>query len=102
MRGTTRHTPPLRSCVICDRKTGKSDLLRIVATPEGAVKVDSKGKLPGRGAYICADSRCSDEPLKKSCLDHALRRRSKEEDWTRIDASLEALRSSGNPAPLIP
>jgi predicted RNA-binding protein YlxR (DUF448 family) len=101
MKGTTRHTP-LRSCVICGRKTGKSDLLRIVSTPEGAVKVDSRGKLPGRGTYICADGRCSDEPLKKSRLDHALRGRSKEEDWTRIDASLEALRSSGNPAPLIP
>ena len=101
MRGTTRHTP-LRSCVICSKKTGKSDLLRIVATPEGAVKVDLRGKLPGRGAYICADGRCSDESHNKSHLDHALRRRSKQEDWTRIDASLEALRSSSNPAPLIP
>ncbi len=94
MRATTRHTP-VRSCVVCGRKTGKSDLLRIVATPEGPVKVDSTGKLAGRGAYICADGRCSGEPLKKSRLDHALRRRSEEDDWARINAALEEVRKIG-------
>jgi predicted RNA-binding protein YlxR (DUF448 family) len=91
MSARTRHTP-LRSCVVCGRKTGKSDLLRIVAVPDGPVTVDPTGKLAGRGAYVCNDGRCSDEPLRKSRLDHALRRRSKEEDWARIDSSLGELR----------
>ena len=80
---------------MCGRKTGKSDLLRIVAAPDGPVTVDPTGKLAGRGAYVCADGRCSGEPLRKSRLDHALRRRSEEEDWARIDSSLGELRQAG-------
>ena len=94
MRARTQHTP-LRSCVVCGRKTGKSDLLRIVAAPEGTVAVDQTGKLAGRGAYVCADGRCSGEPLRKGRLAHALRRRIEEEDWARIDSSLGELRRVG-------
>lgn len=46
---------PLRTCVITKESLPKGELLRIVRTPEGLVKVDETGKLNGRGAYIKKD-----------------------------------------------
>ena len=43
---------PLRTCVVTKESLPKQELLRIVRTPEGEVKVDDTGKLNGRGAYI--------------------------------------------------
>ena len=43
---------PLRTCVITKEQLPKQELLRVVRTPEGEVKVDLTGKLNGRGAYI--------------------------------------------------
>ncbi len=46
---------PLRTCVITHEKLPKKDLLRVVRTPEGIVKVDLTGKMNGHGAYIKKD-----------------------------------------------
>ena len=46
---------PLRTCVITHEKLPKKELLRIVRTPEGIVKVDLTGKVNGHGAYIKKD-----------------------------------------------
>lgn len=53
---------PLRTCVITHEKLPKSELLRVVRTPDGEVKVDLTGKLNGHGAYIKKDV----EVLKKA------------------------------------
>lgn len=46
---------PLRTCVITHEKLPKKELLRIVRTPEGIVKIDLTGKINGHGAYIKKD-----------------------------------------------
>ncbi len=46
---------PLRSCVVTKEKLPKQELLRIVRNKEGEVKIDSTGKMNGRGAYIKKD-----------------------------------------------
>ena len=46
---------PLRTCVITHEKFPKKELLRVVRTPEGDVKVDTTGKMNGHGAYIKKD-----------------------------------------------
>ncbi len=46
---------PLRTCVITHEKLPKKELLRIVRTPEGDIKVDLIGKMNGHGAYIKKD-----------------------------------------------
>ena len=43
---------PLRSCVVTREKLPKQELLRVVRTKEGEVKIDDSGKMNGRGAYI--------------------------------------------------
>ena len=43
---------PMRRCLATQQSFPKKELLRIVRTPEGEVKVDVTGKLNGKGAYL--------------------------------------------------
>lgn len=90
MTVSKRHVP-LRTCIICGSKAPKRSLARIVATATGGIVVDSTGRLPGRGTYVCADGACVDRGLKRGRLEYALRTKLGSEDWTRILAAVEAL-----------
>ena len=63
---------PLRTCVISKEALPKQELLRIVRTPEGDVKVDETGKLNGRGAYIKKDLEILDKAIKSKILEKRL------------------------------
>ena len=58
---------PLRTCIVTKENLPKSELLRIVRTPDGDIEVDETGKLNGRGAYIKKDLSVL-ESLQKSKL----------------------------------
>ena len=55
---------PLRMCSGCMQRKEKRELVRIVKTPEGQIKLDLTGKLNGRGAYICKSTECFLKALK--------------------------------------
>jgi predicted RNA-binding protein YlxR (DUF448 family) len=59
--------------VACRRTSDKADLLRIVRTTDGEVVVDKSGKMPGRGAYLCAEKDCIGLAIKHKKLGRALR-----------------------------
>ena len=59
---------PLRTCVITKEQLPKQELLRVVRTPEGEVKVDETGKLNGRGAYIKKDVAVLEKAIKSGLL----------------------------------
>ena len=61
---------PLRSCVITKEQLPKQELLRVVKTPEGEVKVDETGKLNGRGAYIKKDIAVLEKAIPNSKIHH--------------------------------
>ena len=63
---------PLRTCVITKESLPKKELLRIVRTPEGEVKVDETGKLNGRGAYIQKDVNVLEKAQKSKILEKRL------------------------------
>lgn len=63
---------PMRSCVVTREKCEKKDLIRIVRTPEGEVKIDLTGKLNGRGAYIKRELSVVDKAKKSKVLDRHL------------------------------
>ena len=48
----------MRRCMGCNEPKPKSELVRIVRTPDGEIKLDRTGKLNGRGAYICDSTEC--------------------------------------------
>lgn len=63
---------PVRQCVACRQKKEKYALARVVRTPEGEVLYDAKGKISGRGAYICKDIKCLEKAVKSRALARAL------------------------------
>ena len=78
---------PLRTCVICGKKTGKRDLLRIVAAPDGEVSVDRTGRMNGRGAYVCTETGdCPDGNLRRERVERALRTSISSAAWNDLAA----------------
>lgn len=49
----------------------KTDLLRVVRTPEGEFLIDKTGKASGRGAYICKNPACHKAAEKKRLFNKA-------------------------------
>jgi predicted RNA-binding protein YlxR (DUF448 family) len=49
----------------------KKELVRVVKTPEGEIKLDFTGKLNGRGAYICKSLECLKKAEKANALSRA-------------------------------
>ena len=63
---------PMRRCLASNESLPKKELLRIVRTPEGEVKVDTTGKLNGKGAYISKSKEALELAKSKKVLNHAL------------------------------
>ena len=63
---------PMRRCLATNESFPKKELLRIVRTPEGEVKVDLTGKLNGKGAYLSRSNEALDIAKNKKVLDKAL------------------------------
>ena len=62
---------PQRQCLGCREMKNKKDLIRVVRSPEGAISLDFKGKLPGRGAYVCPDAECLKKARKARAIERA-------------------------------
>ena len=63
---------PVRLCLGCHEPKAKNEMLRIVRTGDGNVLIDLKGKVSGRGAYICKTKACFEKALKSKALDRSL------------------------------
>ncbi len=64
---------PIRTCVGCRSKRGKYSLVRFVATPDGRILLDARQRMPGRGAYLCAERSCLEQARKKKALARTLK-----------------------------
>ena len=62
---------PMRQCVGCREMKPKKELIRVVRSPEGQVSLDFRGKLPGRGAYVCPNPACLAKTKKSKALERA-------------------------------
>ena len=62
----------MRKCLATNESFPKKDLLRVVRTPDGDIKVDSTGKLNGKGAYISKSTEALNLAKKTNCLGKAL------------------------------
>ena len=62
---------PMRKCLGCSEMKPKKELIRVVKTPEGEIKVDFTGKLNGRGAYLCKSAECLEKAQKQKALSRA-------------------------------
>lgn len=64
-------TVPMRQCVGCRERKNKSELIRIVKTPEGEIMTDLTGKKNGRGMYICRNAGCLGLAKKKRIFEQS-------------------------------
>ena len=76
---------PMRRCLATNESFPKKELLRIVRTPEGEVKVDETGKMNGKGAYISRSSEALALAKKKKVLNRALEVEIPEEIYAELD-----------------
>ena len=74
---------PQRSCVICRQVKNKRDLIRLVRNGD-EISIDTKGKMPGRGAYLCNSVVCWKAALTKNRLDQVLRTKLSDESRERL------------------
>ncbi len=86
---------PLRTCVACREKRDQRELMRITASKDGVVTLDSQQKLPGRGAYICYRQECVEKAKKRDLLRRALKCPVPEEIWGIIDCTVADVSSPG-------
>ena len=63
---------PQRTCMGCNEKREKQQLIRIVKNKQNEIKIDKTGKMEGRGAYICNNVACLDREKKKKRLEKVL------------------------------
>ena len=63
---------PLRKCVATQEQLPKKELIRVVRTPEKEVKIDTTGKMNGRGAYLKKSVEAIEIAQKKRILNRAL------------------------------
>ena len=75
---------PMRTCVVTREQFPKSELIRVIRTPEGNVCVDTKGKANGRGAYLKKDKEVILKEQKSKVLDKMLEVSVPEEIYTML------------------
>ena len=63
---------PQRTCMGCNEKKDKNQLIRIVKNKGNEINVDRTGKMAGRGAYICDDINCLEKLIKSKRLERVL------------------------------
>ena len=80
---------PVRQCLGCREMKPKAELVRVVRSPEGQVSLDTRGKAPGRGAYVCRSAACLKKAVKSRALDRALEVKIPDELIEKLAADLE-------------
>lgn len=81
---------PMRRCTGCGEMKEKKDLIRIVRTPDGDIRIDRTGKLNGRGAYLCDDASCLRKAQKKRSLQRSLDTAIPDEIFDELESRWEA------------
>ena len=80
---------PQRQCMGCRERKEKREMIRVVRTTEGEVRLDFSGKLNGRGAYICPNPECLQKARKSKALERSLEVPIPEEVYDRLAHEME-------------
>ena len=82
-------------CVGCRAHTPKKELIRIVRTPDGQIVADARGKVSGRGAYICRKAACLEKARKSRALERMLNASISPETYDALAAAVRAAEADG-------
>ena len=79
---------PQRQCTGFGEMRDKSDLIRVIRTPEDMIEVDFTGKKNGRGAYLCNNPDCLAKARKRKSLERSLKMAIPPEVYERISEEM--------------
>ena len=80
---------PVRRCLGCMESFPKKELIRVVRQPDGTVSLDFRGKVSGRGAYVCRRVECLKKAEKAKRLSRALECEIPDDVMERLRAEME-------------
>ena len=75
---------PQRTCMGCNEKKDKKDLIRIVKNKQNEINIDKTGKLEGRGAYICDSIICLEKAIKTKRIEKVFEQKIPDEIYERL------------------
>ena len=61
-----------RTCIGCNEKKEKKELIRLVLNKQGEFFSDNSGKAEGRGIYICKNEECLEKARKTKKIEKTL------------------------------
>ena len=82
---------PLRQCSGCQTMKSKKELIRIIRTPEGEIRLDETGRMNGRGAYLCRSCECLQKARKSKALERALKVPIPDEIYETLEKGLKSI-----------
>ncbi len=85
---------PERKCTGCAQHFPKSELIRVVRSPEGEISLDTSGKKSGRGAYLCHSAACLKKARKSKRLEQNLECNIPDEIYEELEAELSDSRQN--------
>jgi predicted RNA-binding protein YlxR (DUF448 family) len=80
---------PMRTCIGCNEKKPKKELIRVVKPSEGEIFVDFSGRANGRGAYVCHDCACLEKAIKTKRLSRAFEMEIDNEIYDKLKNEIE-------------
>ncbi len=75
---------PQRTCIGCNLKKDKKELIRIAKNKNNDIDVDTTGKMQGRGAYLCNNIECLEKAKKTKKLERTLKIKISDEIYEKI------------------
>lgn len=82
---------PLRSCIACNEKKSKKELLRIVRGEDGVYTLDLSGRKNGRGAYLCPRLSCLEKAEKRKAFFRAFKENIPEESLEKLREEIKKI-----------
>lgn len=73
-----------RTCMGCNQKKDKKELIRVVKNKENEISIDKEGKKAGRGAYICDNIECLEKVIKTKRLERIFDMKISEEIYNNL------------------
>ena len=75
---------PQRTCMGCNAKKDKKDLIRIVKNKNGEINIDKTGKQEGRGAYLCDNIECLEKAIKTKRIEKVFEQKISNEIYEKL------------------
>ena len=75
---------PQRTCMGCNEKKDKKDLIRIVKNKNGEISIDRTGKQEGRGAYLCDNIECLEKAIKTKRIERVFEQKISDEIYEKL------------------